>query len=481
MPTTAPPETEPETEPAAPPTPPPDQPKAPPTTPEPEDQAAATTALEHFVAAPAEVMPSWKEMQGLAAMAVTLSAANAVPVALRGRPNDVFLVLLTARELGVAPTAALRTCYVVNGAVTLAPKLRAAMVRQQHLGRIWPDPGNNREAATWHATRADEDHAATYSYTFTLDDALAVPEKVNQKMATLADKDNWKAYPQRMLSWRALGYLLDDIFPEVGTGLYSADEVGSTTDDEGNPVIRVDATDPLPGTEAPRGHHGSTPPPPNPADEPMDGELAHTLAERIAVLARVPGAKAALVELWTQPREGGDPLPHFADLRRRHRARAEAMVLSVEARLKKGEWGDPPEPEPEPTDAGDGPDPDPEGEQPDDPGRPFEPGPTQAPVPPQAAQDGPAAPEGTDTPPAPETAADGPHSAPPEPMPWDDLPPMDEDARKAAIVLHANSLATEALSAALEAEGLAVGGTEKARRQRLANALVAKGWRPGQD
>lgn len=114
-----------------------------------------------------------------------------------------------------------------------------------------------------------------------------------------------------------------------------------------------------------------------------------------------------------------------------------------------------------------------------------QPEPTQAPVPPQAAQDGPAAPEGTDTPPAPETAAGDPHSAPPEPepqaMPWDDLPPMDEDARKAAIVLHANSLATEALTAALEAEGLAVGGTEKARRQRLANALVAKGWRPGQD
>lgn len=464
MTTTAPPEAEPETAPAAPPPPPPTEPTAPPEAPEPE----ATTALEHFVAAPSEVIPSWKEMQGLAAMAVTLSAANAVPQALRGRPNDVFLVLLTARELGVAPTAALRTCYVVNGAVTLAPKLRAAMVRQQHLGRIWPDPGNNRTTATWHATRADEDHAQVYSFTFTLADAQAVPEKVNQKLATMADKDNWKAYPQRMLSWRALGYLLDDIFPEVGTGLYSADEVGSTTDDEGNPVIRVDATDPLPGTEAPRGHHGSTPPPPNPADDPLDGEVAHGLAERIARLAQVPEAKAALMGMWMAPREGGEPLPKFVDLRQRHRARAEAMVLSVEARLRKGEWGDPP---PDPTDG-------PDGGQPD--------GPTEPPTPPQAPEGGPTGPEATDTPPDPPAPPAGPAS-PPGDMPWDDLPPQPEPTpdpgaaeleRREAIVAHVNGLAGNALTTACEAHQLAVGGTATARRQRLANALVVSGWQP---
>jgi hypothetical protein len=419
------------------------------------------------VAAPSEVIPSWKEMQGLAAMAVTLAAANAVPQALRGRPNDVFLVLLTARELGVAPTAALRTCYVVNGTVTLAPKLRAAMVRQQHLGRIWPDPGNNRTTATWHATRADEDHAQVYSFTFTLEDAQAVPEKVNQKMATMADKDNWKAYPQRMLSWRALGYLLDDIFPEVGTGLYSADEVGSTTDDEGNPVIRVDATDPLPGTAAPRGHHGSTPPPPNPADDPLDGEVAHGLAERIARLAQVPEAKAALVALWTQPREGSDPLPHFADLRRRHKARAEAMILSVEARLQKGEWGEPPEPVT-----------------------------AAAATPPEAGQGATEPPEAPDGPPDPESAAPAPHSAPPEhhagtadpsglepatgpePMPWDDLPPLSPDAIKAAVVAHVNGLDPAELPDVLAAADLATGGSSKQRRERLAKHLLATGWRP---
>lgn len=273
--------------------------------------------------------PSWKEMQGLAAMAVTLSAAHAVPEALRQRPNDVFLVLLTARELGIAPTTALRTAYVVNGAVTLAPKLRAAMVRQRKLGKLWPDTENDRESATWHATRADEQHERVYSFTFTMDDARGVPDK----NATLADKNNWKAYPQRMLSWRALGYLLDDVFPEVGTGIYSPDELGAVTDEEGTPVIDIASTDPLPGTKAPRGHK----PPLEEAQPPANPD---ELAQLRAVIEDLPDdARGELLDLWTKPRDGAGNLPPLAKLEQRHMARARAMVESISKRVDKGEWG----------------------------------------------------------------------------------------------------------------------------------------------
>ncbi len=308
-----------------------------PAPPEPTTDLAIPTPADELAALAAgaglPAVPGWQEMQGLAAMAVTLSAASCVPVALRGRPNDVFLVLLTARELGIAPTAALRTAYVVNGLVTLAPKLRAAMVRQKGLGRIWPDKGNDREGATWHATRTDEGHAEVYSFTFTMEDA----RQVKEKSGTLADKYTTMGYPQRMVSWRALGYLLDDVFPEVGTGLYSADEVGATTDDEGHPVIDVRSTDPLPGTDAPRGHAGSTPPPPEPE---ADDETKDDLKARIA---RLPDeAKAALLEMWTTPRDGVEPVHPLSRLPKRQAGRAKAMVASIEARAERGEWGEMP-------------------------------------------------------------------------------------------------------------------------------------------
>lgn len=300
------------------------------------DPAAEAEAHLATLAAGAglDTIPGREELAGLAAMAVTLAAAHALPDALRGKPNDVFLVLLTGRELGLAPAAALRSLYVVHGSVTLPPKVRAALVRQRGLGRLWPDPANNATSATWHTTKADEDHQVTYSFTFTMDDAARVPE--GRGKGTLADKYATMGYPQRMLSWRALGYLLDDHYSEVGTGLYSPDEMGAMVDDDGHAVIDVGHTDPLEGMNAPRGHGpAQSDPKAEPADEADQAELRR----RITALPS-DEARAVLLELWSADRDGAEPLPYISHLQRRHLVRAKAMVASIEARAKKGEWGE---------------------------------------------------------------------------------------------------------------------------------------------
>lgn len=182
-------------------------------------------------------VPQRGELDMLAQLAVTFAGAALVPKPLQGRPADCLLVLMTARDLGLSMTTAFRELHPIDGRVTASPKLRLAIVRQRGLGRVWPDPDNGADRATWHAQRAD-DPATTYSSTYTMADA---------RLAGLTGKDNWKHYPARMLSWRALGYLLDDAFGEVGTGLYSADELGAVTDEDGQPVIDVTATEPLQG------------------------------------------------------------------------------------------------------------------------------------------------------------------------------------------------------------------------------------------
>ncbi len=293
-----------------------------PVEPEPERTLALAPALPEAVPA----FPGYQEMQGMAAMAVTLSAAAAVPGAMRGKPNDVFLVLLTGRELGIPPTTAIRECHVIDGKVTISPKVKLAMVRQSGLGRVWPDASNDAEKATWHAERADQ-RGTTFSSTFTMDDARRTSGK-----NALVGKDNWKNYPQRMLSWRALGYLLDDVFSEVGTGLYSPDELGAMTDEDGR-VIDVGQVDPLPGTAAPRSHNAAPPEPPASAEDLAD------IAKRVQAITAVPGARAALLELWSKPKENGSPtLPAPGDLLARHVRVARAMLEAVEKRMAKGEW-----------------------------------------------------------------------------------------------------------------------------------------------
>jgi len=84
-----------------------------------------------------DLFPERLEMNDLASMAVTLAFADLVPKPLRGKPNDVFMVLLTARDLGVRVTTALREFHVIDGKLTLSPKVRLAMVNEQGAGKGW--------------------------------------------------------------------------------------------------------------------------------------------------------------------------------------------------------------------------------------------------------------------------------------------------------------------------------------------------------
>lgn len=303
------------------------------------------------------IVPAEKELATLAQMAVTLAGANACPSALRGKPNDVFMVLLTARDLGVSLTTAMREFHVIDSKVTLSPKVKNAMVKQGGHGRTFPHQGprphpddperlllcpcgsdegpNDTDRAIWHAIRADEPEIL-HTSRFTREDAQR-PQGKN----ALLGKDNWQNYPQRMLSWRALGYLLDDVFPDVGTGLYSPDELGAVTDEEGQPVIDVMAhATPVAGTKAPAGHRTKEQ---QAQDDPPASETdVAALRERIAAIGALPAARDALVGLWTKPRAEGSnepTLPPIQHLRQRQVKVADAMVASIEKRAQGGEWG----------------------------------------------------------------------------------------------------------------------------------------------
>lgn len=431
-----------------------------------------------------DVHPGVAELRGLAAMAVTLAAAHALPATLQGKPNDVFLVLLTGRELGLAPAASLRSLYVVNGLVTLPPKVRKGLVTRRGLGRVWPHTHgcacgmdvayNTTDIATWHATKTDEGHQQVYSFTFTRADAERAPESNRAGAGNLWDKYTKQGYPQRLMSWRALGYLLDDVFSEVGVGLYAPDEVGAYVDEEGSPVIDVASTDPFPGHAAPRGHAGSVPPPPPP---PADPEAIADLRQRVDALPAE--GKAALIALWTAPREGVEPMVPVDHLPQRQLPRARGMVSSIEARAKRGEWG------PWPADAD-------TGEV-----HPATPRPETPVEPPSDAAASRTPPEGGAPDPGPQGPAGCPRwewcelqpghegecidaiqqEPPVEPAPAPVVRPVDTTQ---ALIDHLNAQEKPWLVAELAARHLGTQGNLAALRQRLGVRLVEEGWVPPQ-
>lgn len=346
----------------------PETPEAPDGADEPERPGDATGAPDAEALLPAPVfveppaVPEASEWERLCVMAVTLSEAKSTaPDKLKGKPADMLLVLLTARDLGLPVTDAMRGIYVVDGHVTLAPRLKHGLVNRKGLGRITScqiDPrlepprcrlcgATESRCTEYTATAHAEVHATgeLASFTFTWEDAQQARltddrcqprSHVNQCRC----KDNWKTYPQRMLLWRAKGYLTDDLFPEAAMGLYTPDELGAVTDADGH-VIDVDSVEMPPGFT--RGRRGGSDGP-DERDNPADEKTLAVLGRRIAHLPEP--AQGELREQWVQEvqvGEGADRkqprLPPLKHLRVRHVKVADALVASVERRAKRGDWG----------------------------------------------------------------------------------------------------------------------------------------------
>lgn len=434
-------------------------------------------------------IPDQNELRTLAQLATTFAFSALVPKPLQAKPEDVLLVLLTARDLGLSTTVALRECHPIDGRVTVSPKLKLAIVRQRGLGRIWPDESNNVEHHTWYAARAD-DPQTVYRVTYTWRDAQraglvqsgCTPDEHSDQCQTgrqwgatraardKACKTNWVNYPAQMLQWRAMGYLMDQAFGEVGTGLYSADELGAVTDDDGH-IIELSEVGPLDGMP------DHTPGPKDPAKDPnapAPQDFRDRCKERIYRLPHP--AIETLREQWARRNEQtGEPLLYpLPVLPMRQVRSADALITGFEERAGRGEWGKwNPEPLSWET--------------------------TQPPATQElrgvegdaGPQDDPTGPEG-DT---------GPHSDPPadpvpdtEPAPGELVPdtrPYDPKHPPSEVLEAAIDRAAAILDGQLDAELEAVGQTPvvshkpDTKRRRLCQAWfvagwVPEGWEPGQ-
>lgn len=304
-----------------------------------DDEPALVPALPDDHIAPVIDLPviaPEHEFRALAMQAKMLSDSSLVPSALRGKPHDVLLVLMTGRDLGIAPTAALRKCYVVDGQVTIAPMLKSALVKMKGAGCVRPAQDNDAEHAT--AIAYDPAGKEIARYTVTWDDVKDIT--INSSGKKLVAKDNWKNYPARMLWHRASGYIIDDIWPEISFGLYSPDEIGAITDEEGH-VIDVAEVQVVDGFEKGnrRGKSNDAPP------QLMDDATAEALRVRASLLPA--DAKPLLKDQLVEREIRGS---FFSNLQSSAKV-VDALITSFEKRAAGGEWGEWSPPAPDGVDA----------------------------------------------------------------------------------------------------------------------------------
>lgn len=164
------------------------------------------------VAAPVDT-DSWKTMaQPVFWLAEQVAHTDFVPKGMRGNAPAVAAAILHGREMGLAPMTALTETHVIEGRPSTSAKaIRAKVLAAGHeiefeetTGAVCRVRGRRRGSQKW------------TEIAWTMDMARA---------AGLANKNNWKNFPRRMLQARATSELCDLIFADVTLGLAVAEVV----------------------------------------------------------------------------------------------------------------------------------------------------------------------------------------------------------------------------------------------------------------
>jgi hypothetical protein len=176
--------------------------------PQPQQQALVPleTTQQAQALVPASLEAAMQFSQWLAQSSLLPKSVN--------KEHDIFFIVCAGMELGFAPMAALRSLYVVNGRTALEAKAKAALCRQRGAALYFKKVEDTDKAVAWETHRKGDPSPSVQR--FTIDDA---------KQAGLLGKGGpWTNYPRRMMSWKALGFLCDDTYPDIMLGVATKED-----------------------------------------------------------------------------------------------------------------------------------------------------------------------------------------------------------------------------------------------------------------
>lgn len=214
-------------------------------------------------------------------IATKLSKSSLLPSAVRGKPADLSVILLTGHELGLSPMQALRSIHVVEGRPVLSADLLVGLCKKHPACKYFRLIESTDEKATYETQREGEPEPTRITWTIQ-----------QATKAGLTSRHNWKAHPAAMLRARAAAALARAVYPDVAMGIYDEDEAAEFIDAGGG--VQVEAT-------------AKAPPPPSKQDEEdvEDAVLVNGAADPIKADAEEPEVdEEDLESTWRERIEG---------------------------------------------------------------------------------------------------------------------------------------------------------------------------------
>jgi hypothetical protein len=149
------------------------------------------------------------------ALASHLARSGLIPESLRGKPQDVAVVVMTGHEMGLSPLQSLRMISVIRGKPVMDASLIVAQcLRANDVCAYFALISSDDTQATYETQRVGSPKPTAMSYTFE-----------QAKKARLTNKENWQTYPAAMLRARCSAALARAVYPDLVAGIYDHDEL----------------------------------------------------------------------------------------------------------------------------------------------------------------------------------------------------------------------------------------------------------------
>lgn len=153
-----------------------------------------------------------------------LAKSGILPDALKGRPHDILVTVMTGTELGLSPMAAIRDIYVVKGKGYMSALLKVSLVKQSPECEYFRCIESTDKKAVFETKRRNE---GITKFEYTIDDAIRA-DLVGKSKKAEAGKDNWEKNPKLMMRRRCSSELCDEVYPDVVRGIGNRDDVQET-------------------------------------------------------------------------------------------------------------------------------------------------------------------------------------------------------------------------------------------------------------
>lgn len=183
-----------------------------------------------------ELLPAPKSTAEAMELAKTLASSQLIPKAFQQRPGDVFVAMMWSHSLGIPIVQGLQGIAVINGKPSLyGDALLAVCMGSGQMADIEETVTGNADnlTATCKVTRRGKPTPVVS--TFSMADARAA--------GLLGKPGPWKQYTSRMLKMRARAFALRDAFPDVLSGIASAEEMqdveGTATENVAEQVAKM--------------------------------------------------------------------------------------------------------------------------------------------------------------------------------------------------------------------------------------------------